>query len=85
MESMTKQEYLDSLLRDLKSRATRFKRASDDQDLLLMDLEYIECKIDRIQEVKASSKEFYSWHDIETYKLSLMKRDIDEIANDKSS
>lgn len=76
MKSQTKQEYINSLLRDLNSKATRFKRASDEHDLLIQDLKNIESISNRVQEVNSSDKEVYTLFEIEKYNLNEIEKTI---------
>lgn len=82
---VTKNEYLKRLLDGVISRATRCKRGSDEQDLLLDDLALINKEIERIKTVVDNPKTEFTEFEIESQNLEWFQTGIDKIADSQNS
>lgn len=79
----TKETYLERTLKDIKSFSTRKNRASDDQQLLKNDLERIEQLTERAMRIANSSKEEYSYSEVQKINNQELFEGIDNIIKTK--
>ncbi len=75
-KQVTKEQFIHRLLDIINDKATRRNRGSDEQDLLLRDLENIEEVIPRIRKVLDNPKQIYTEHEIEMENLAAFSEAI---------
>ena len=63
--TVTKEKFINRLLDSINDKTTRRKRGSDEQDLLLLDLENIEDIIPRIRKILDNPKQNYTEFEVE--------------------
>jgi hypothetical protein len=66
---VTKEQFIHRLLDSINDKTTRRKRGSDEQDLLLRDLENIENIVPRIRKILDNPKQMYTEFEIEQENL----------------
>lgn len=59
IKKFSKEEWLFMLLSGIEQRTTRHKRATDEYEILIRDLEFIEDQIKEVRKVMKSDKDEY--------------------------